>query len=108
MAGPMEFTDANFDQEVLQSDVPVLVDFWASWCAPCNMVAPIVEEIANEYDGRAKVGKVDVDANPQTAGKFGIRSIPSLLVFQGGKVVNQVVGAQPKQMITEKLDAVIA
>ena len=105
MAQPIEFTDANFDQEVLASDTPVLVDFWASWCAPCKMIAPIVEEIAGEYEGKVKVGKVDVDSNPQVAGKFGIRSIPSLLIFKDGEVVNQVIGAQPKPAINEKLDS---
>ena len=101
----LEFTDANFDQDVLQSDIPVLVDFWAGWCAPCKMIAPIVEEIASEYDGKVKVGKVDVDANPQIAGKYGIRSIPSLLIFKGGELVNQIIGMQPKAAITEKLNS---
>ena len=103
MASPMEFTDANFDSEVLQSDIPVLVDFWASWCAPCKMIAPLVEEIAGEYAGRAKVGKVDVDANPQTAGKFGIRSIPTLVVFKDGKVVDRLIGAAPIEQLRDLL-----
>ena len=104
MAHPIEFTDANFSQEVLGSDIPVLVDFWAAWCAPCKMIAPMIEEIAGEYEGKVKVGKLDVDSNPEVAGKFGIRSIPSLLIFKDGEVVNQVIGAQPKPAIIEKLD----
>ncbi len=100
---PMEMTDANFDAEVLKSDKPVLVDFWAVWCGPCKMIAPTVEEIANEYEGKLKVGKVDVDNNQQVAQKFGVRSIPTLLIFKGGKVVEQVVGAVPKRALVEKL-----
>jgi thioredoxin 1 len=101
---PIEFTDANFEQEVLKSDVPVLVDFWAVWCGPCKMIAPFVAEIAGEYEGKAKVGKVDVDNNPQTAMTYGIRSIPTLLIFKGGKVVDQIVGAVPKGTLTSKID----
>jgi len=101
---PMEFTDANFEQEVLKSDVPVLVDFWAVWCGPCKMIAPFVVEIASEYEGKAKVGKVDVDNNPQTAMAYGIRSIPTLLIFKGGKVVDQIIGAVPKNTITSKIE----
>jgi thioredoxin 1 len=100
---PIEVTDANFDSEVLKSDKPVLVDFWAEWCGPCKMIAPIVEEVAKEYDGTLKVGKLDVDANPQVSMQFGIRSIPTLLIFKGGRVVEQVVGAVPKRALTEKL-----
>ena len=84
---PIELTDANFDMEVLKSDKPVLIDFWAVWCGPCKMIAPVVEEIAKEYDGKLKVGKLDVDNNPEVSMKFGIRSIPTLMVFKGGKVV---------------------
>lgn len=102
---PTEFTDANFQQEVLDSEVPVLVDFWAIWCGPCKMIAPYVEEIAGEYDGRIKVGKVDVDNNPQISMTYGIRSIPTLLVFKGGKVVDQIIGAVPKNTIVQKLDS---
>jgi len=102
---PIEFTDANFEQEVLKSDVPVLVDFWAVWCGPCKMIAPFVAEIAGEYEGKAKVGKVDVDNNPQTAMTYGIRSIPTLLIFKGGKVVDQIVGAVPKGTLTSKIDS---
>lgn len=102
---PLEFTDANFAAEVEQSDVPVLVDFWAVWCGPCRMIAPIVEELAGEYQGRAKIGKLDVDNNPGVATKFGIRSIPTILIFKGGKLADQIVGAVPKGVIVEKLNA---
>ncbi len=98
-------TDANFDAEVLQTDQPVLVDFWATWCGPCRTIAPTIEEIASEYDGKAKVVKLDVDSNPQTAMKYGIRSIPSLLFFKDGKPVDQMVGVVPKKVLAEKLDA---
>ena len=93
---PLEITDNNFSTEVLQSAKPVLVDFWATWCGPCRMIAPIVEELATEYEGKFKIGKMDVDNNPQTATQFGIRSIPTLLIFKGGKVVDTIVGQFPK------------
>ena len=100
---PIEVTDANFDSEVIKSDKPVLVDFWAEWCGPCKMIAPIVEELAREYNGTLKVGKMDVDNNPQVPMSFGIRSIPTLLIFKGGRVVEQVVGAVPKRILAEKV-----
>ncbi len=107
MAKPQAVTDAEFTEEVLNSDLPVLVDFWADWCGPCKMVAPVVEELANDYDGKLKVMKVDVDSSPLTAGTYGIRSIPTLLIFKDGKPVQQVVGAVPKQMLQEKIDLVV-
>ena len=104
----VEFTDDGFDSDVLESDTPVLVDFWAEWCGPCRMIGPIVEEIANEYAGRIKVGKMNVDLNPVVPPQFGIRSIPSLLIFKDGAVSDQIVGAVPKKNITEVLDKVLA
>ena len=103
----IEFTDDNFDTEVLKSNLPVLVDFWAEWCWPCKMIAPIVEEIAGDYAGKVKVGKVNVDFNNQVAMQYGIRGIPALLVFKGGSVANQIVGAVTKNNITQILDEVI-
>ena len=103
----IEFPDDNFDTEVLKSNLPVLVDFWAEWCGPCKMIAPIVEEIAGDYAGKVKVGKVNVDFNNQVAMQYGIRGIPALLVFKGGAVANQIVGAVPKNDITQILDEVI-
>jgi thioredoxin 1 len=100
---PMELTETTFEQEVLKASMPVLVDFWAAWCGPCKMIAPIVEELATEYDGKLKIGKVDVDNNQKIAMQYGIRSIPTLLVFKGGKVVEQIVGAAPKKTLVEKL-----
>ncbi len=100
---PIEITDANFQQEVLNADKPVLVDFWAVWCAPCKMIAPVVEEIASEYGEQLKVGKLDVGENPDTPLRFGVRNIPTLLIFKGGRVVDQIVGAMPKRNLMEKL-----
>ena len=100
----MAFTDTNFDREVLQSELPVLVDFWATWCAPCKAIAPLVDAVAEEYAGKVKVGKVNVDENPATPGKYGVRGIPTLILFKGGVVIDQVVGAVPKS----QLDALIA
>lgn len=97
-------TDQNFNKEVLQSDQVVLVDFWAPWCGPCRIVGPIVEQIAQEYLGKAKVGKLNVDENPITSQNYGIMSIPSLLIFKNGQVVDQLIGAHPKEAITERLD----
>jgi thioredoxin 1 len=100
------FTDQNFKTEVLESTIPVLVDFWAEWCHPCKIVGPIVEELATEYAGKLKVGKVDVDAN-QVAGNYGIMSIPSLLIFQNGQVVKSMVGAQSKDSFKREIDSVL-
>lgn len=102
---PITFTDDNFATEVLQSDKPVLVDFWAVWCGPCKMIAPFVEELAEEFEGKAKVGKLDVDNNQQSAIKYGVRSIPTVLVFKGGKVVDTIIGAVPKIQLKQKLEA---
>ena len=108
MSAPIVVTDDNFESEVLQSDRPVLVDFWATWCPPCRMLAPIVEELAGEYDGRAKVCKLDVDAARKTALEYRIQAMPTLLIFRGGEVAEQITGAVPRFQITEKLDAVLA
>ena len=101
----IELTDANFDELVIKSDKPVLVDFWAEWCGPCRMVGPLVEELSKDYDGKAVVGKVDVDSNPGISARFGIRNIPTLLFFKGGEVVDKQVGAVPKGVLAGKLDA---
>jgi thioredoxin 1 len=99
-------TDGDFDQQVLQSDIPALVDFWAAWCGPCRTVGPIVEELAEEYKGKIKVAKLDVDNNKQVASKYGVRGIPTLMLFKDGQMVDQIVGAVPKSRIKELLDKV--
>ena len=98
------FTDLNFKKEVLESDVAVLVDFWATWCGPCKMIAPIVEELAKEYDGKMKIGKLDVDSNPKTATAYGVMSIPTLIFFKKGKVMNQAVGVLNKSGLKRKIE----
>ncbi len=101
---PIEITDANFEQEVLKSELPVLIDFWAVWCGPCKMIAPMVAELAEEYDGKVKIGKLDIDNNQEVSVKYGIRSIPTLLLFKDGKIIDQIVGAVPKGTIVAKLN----
>ena len=104
---PITFTDGNFDAEALKSEVPVIVDFWAAWCGPCRMIAPIIEELAGEYEGKIKIGKLDVDENQQTAIKYGVRSIPTVLFFKDGKVAETIIGAVPKSMFAEKITNLI-
>ncbi|MDP4662883.1 MAG: thioredoxin [Salibacteraceae bacterium] len=101
----IEFTDSNFDETALQSDKPVMVDFWAEWCGPCRMVGPIVEEVANDYADRAVVGKLNVDNNPNVAMKYGVRSIPTILFIKNGEVVDRQVGAVPKAVLVQKLES---
>ena len=103
---PLEITDANID-EIISGNKPVLIDFWADWCGPCHMIAPVIQELADEYDGRDVVGKLDVDANPVTAQKYGIRSIPTVIITKGGDVVDQQTGVVPKAVISSKLEAQI-
>jgi thioredoxin 1 len=102
---PITITDDNFETEVLNSELPVLIDFWAAWCGPCKMIAPIVEELAAEYDGKVKIGKLDVDDNQQTAIKYGVRSIPTVLLLQNGEVKDTIIGAVPKSVFVEKINA---
>ena len=101
----LEITESNFEEAVMKSDKPVLVDFWAEWCGPCKMIGPIVEEMAGEYEGKAVIGKVNVDENQAIAGQFGIRSIPTLLIIKNGEIVDKQVGAVSKDVLTKKLDA---
>lgn len=103
----LEITDTNFEDLVVKSDKPVMIDFWAVWCGPCRMIAPIVEEMSKEYEGKAVIGKVDVDSNPNVAMKYGIRNIPTVLFVKGGQVVDKQVGAAPKQAFKTKLDALL-
>ncbi len=103
----LTITDQNFDEVVMKSDKVVLIDLWAEWCGPCRMLTPIVEEMAKEYEGRAVIGKLDVDNNPETTNKFGVRNIPTILFIKGGEIVDKQVGAVPKAVLTKKLDALI-
>ena len=103
----LEITDATFDEVVLKSDKPVVVDFWAAWCGPCRMVGPIIDEVSTEYDGKAVVGKVDVDANQEFAAKYGVRNIPTVLVFKDGEIVSRQEGVSPKKVYTDAIDAAL-
>lgn len=103
----LEFTDANFEQEVIKSDIPVLIDFWATWCMPCLKIAPIIEELSSEYQGKMKFGKLNVEENQLVPQKYGIRSIPTLLIFKNGQVFTQIVGLQPKRNLEEKIREVL-
>ncbi|MBI2761304.1 MAG: thioredoxin [Chloroflexi bacterium] len=107
MAKPQDVTDQTFESEVIKADVPVLVDFWAPWCGPCRMVAPIVEELAGEYEGKVNFYKLNTDENPAVSSRYGIRSIPTLLVFKGGEPVGQIVGFRPKSDLKKRLDAAL-
>lgn len=107
MGKPIDVTDERFESEVILSNLPVLVDFWAEWCQPCQMIAPIVEELAEEYDGQIEFRKIDVASNPRTPQAYGIRGIPALLIFQNGQVVEQIIGAQPKAILKQRLDSVL-
>ncbi len=102
--GVLEFTDRNFDADVIGSDTPVLVDFWAEWCAPCKMIAPTVEALAKEYEGKVRIGKLNIDENPSVPSKFGIRGIPTLMLFKGGEVAEQIVGVKPKADLKAAID----
>lgn len=101
----VNLTDSNFESEVLKSDVPVLVDFWAEWCGPCKKIGPVVDELAEEYEGKLKVGKVNVDDNSEVSMKYQIRSIPALMIFKNGEVVDQIIGAVPKSVLKKQVDA---
>ena len=103
----LEFTDDNFDSEVIKSDTPVLVDFWATWCAPCKAIAPTIDALAESFNGKVKIGKVNVDDNPNIPGQFGVRGIPTLILFKDGKVVDQLVGAIPKNQLEEFINTAL-
>lgn len=107
MSGIFVVTDADFDQEVLKSDLPVLVDFWAEWCAPCKMIAPLVEDLSKEFEGKLNVAKMDIDSNPNTPMAYGIRSIPTLLLFKKGEPIDQIVGAVPMSVLKKKIESAL-
>ena len=108
MGSTIPVTDQTFEEEVLKSEIPVLVDFWAEWCAPCKIIAPILEELSTEYEGKLKIAKVDVDSNAQKAGEYGVRGIPTLLIFKSGEPADQVVGAVPKATLKARIDKVLS
>ena len=108
MTHPIDVTDDSFEEDVLKAETPVLVDFWADWCAPCKMIAPVVEALAEEFDGKVKFTKLDVDSNPKVATNYGIRGIPTLLIFNDGQPVDQVVGAVPKSVLKSRLEEALA
>ena len=103
----IKFTDQNFEEEVIKSETPVLIDFWAPWCGPCQMMGPIIEELAQEFGEKMKIGKLNVDENPDTAGKYEILSIPAIKIFKDGEVVEEIIGLQPKETIVEKIKSII-
>ena len=103
MSDILQVTDENFDAEIIESDIPAIVDFWAEWCGPCKMVGPVIEELAEEYKGKIKIAKMDVDGNRQTPARFGIRNIPTLIFFKGGEVAQTIIGAHPKSYIDDEL-----
>jgi thioredoxin 1 len=103
----LEITDANFEELVVKTDKPVVIDFWAVWCGPCRMIAPLIEEMSTEYEGKAVIGKLDVDSNPNVTSKFGVRNIPTVLFLKGGEVVDKQVGAVPKSVLVQKLEALL-